>query len=308
MTRYLNCLLFVFICSLIQFFLFSRCDAFFIDKESSLPPVREKANAPNGPVDLPSDKELKLDSRKYKYHRTTEDVEEDALEEEMKEDMEKLQDSINKTKHSLGEPQNVSNAHELKYNLPPWLVEMITLANQSKTTLEKLGVEDLPDVNLCKTISHLKEQMLCIVEGLDDIKTSYENAKDITTLTARVLAGGRLAIKALARLKTLASAPYNRQIMKAVGTPMATLILLQRESTSDRNRWMAGSILTLLTDLPVISDLADIKTGSHGHVNVIMPRQSRVRSADRTILRLREGASPSSLTNGYTTNEIYYTI
>ncbi|EWC75992.1 hypothetical protein C923_03336 [Plasmodium falciparum UGT5.1] len=84
---------------------------------------------------------------------------------------------------------------------------------------------------------------------------------------------------------------------------MATLILLQRESTSDRNRWLCGSILTLLTDLPVVSDLADVKTGSYGHVNVIMPRQSRVRNADRNILRLREGASPSYLINGYTSTK-----
>ncbi|ETW30479.1 hypothetical protein PFFCH_02127 [Plasmodium falciparum FCH/4] len=33
-----------------------------------------------------------------------------------------------------------------------------------------------------------------------------------------------------------------------------------------------------------------------------MPRQSRVRNADRNILRLREGASPSYLINGYTSS------
>ncbi|SCQ12638.1 conserved Plasmodium protein, unknown function [Plasmodium sp.] len=124
-------------------------------------------------------------------------------------------------------------------------------------------------------------------------------AKDITSLTARVLAGGRLAVRALARLKTLASTLENKQLMKSLGTPMATLILLQRESTSDRNRWLCGSILTLLTDLPVVSDLADVKTGSYGHVNV--------RNADRNILRLREGASPSYLINGYTTIQANYT-
>lgn len=298
---------FIFVCLTIQSFLISRCSTSNINEDSTLP-IREKANAPNGPVDLPADAKLKMGTRKFVYHTEIEDLEEDAIEEEIKEDMEKIQDSMSKTKFALGEPQNISHGHELNYDLPPWLIEMINLSNRSKDTLETLGVENLPHVDLCKNIKHLKEQMLCIVEALDEIKTVYENAKDITSLTARVLAGGRLAIKALARLKTLASDSQNKQLMKAVGTPMATLIMLQRETTSDRNRWMAGSILTLLTDLPVISDLADIKTGSHGHVNVIMPRQSRVRAADRTILRLREGASPSSLANGYTTTETYHTI
>lgn len=306
MNLMIKCFFFVIVCLSIQSFLFFRCNASFINGDTLLP-TREKVNAPNGPVDLPLYKNLNMGVRKF-IHRTELEDAEDYIEEEIKEDMEKLQDSMNKTKFSLGESQYIPDGHELNYDLPPWLVEMIELSNKSKSTLEALGVENLPDVNMCREIKHLKEQMLCIVEALDDIKTVYENAKDITTLTARVLAGGRMAVKALARLKTLASALYNRQLMKAVGTPMATLTLLQRESTSDRNRWMAGSILTLLTDLPVISDLADIRTGSYGHVNVIMPRQSRVRNADRIILRLREGASPSSLTNGYTTAETYHSI
>ncbi|EWC88197.1 hypothetical protein PFNF54_03115 [Plasmodium falciparum NF54] len=37
-----------------------------------------------------------------------------------------------------------------------------------------------------------------------------------------------------------------------------------------------------------------------------MPRQSRVRNADRNILRLREGASPSYLINGYTSKSIMF--
>ncbi|KEG02086.1 hypothetical protein YYE_02825 [Plasmodium vinckei vinckei] len=191
---------------------------------------------------------------------------------------------------------------EMHYETPPWLQDIITLSNKSKQTLETLGIENLPDVNTCKSIKNLQEQMLCTFDALEDIKEVYHNAKEITSLTARVLAGGRLAIKSLGRLKSLASRIENKQLMKKLGTPMATLILLQRETTSDRNRWMCGSILTLLTDLPVVSDLADVKTGSYGHVNVVIPRQSRVKNPDRIILKLREGMPPSNLINGFAEN------
>ncbi|SCN12671.1 conserved Plasmodium protein, unknown function [Plasmodium malariae] len=256
-------------------------------------------NIPNGPVDLPFERKLNLGLRKYKHNFPYEPAD-NYMQNEMNEDAKELTD--HKTNFPGREAENYSIPDEVNYEHPQWLEDMIRLSNKSKDTLESLGLENLPDVNVCKQIKHIKEQMLCILEALEDIKEVYQNAKEITSLTARVLAGGRLAVRALSRLKTLASTFENRQLMKKLGTPLATLILLQRESTSDRNRWICGSILTLLTDLPVVSDLADIKTGSYGHVNVIMPRQSRVRNPDRNILKLREGASPSSLINGYTTS------
>ncbi|CRG96201.1 conserved Plasmodium protein, unknown function [Plasmodium gallinaceum] len=290
---------------LIQLYLFKHYICSVKNKNES--PLDKNMNLPNGPLDLPLDRKLNIGLRKYKYNLENEEFD-NHLHNEMNEDAMKLKDAIDKNSLPREEYENYSTEDELDYNFPPWLVDMIKLSNNSKNTLESLGVENLPDVNLCKQIKHLKEQMICIIEALEDIKEVYENANDITSLTARTLAGGRLAIRALSRLKTLASAVENRQLMKTLGTPMATLILLQRETTSDRNRWLSGSILTLLTDLPVVSDLADIKTGSYGHINVIMPRQSRVRNADRNILKLREGASPSSLINGYTTIQEEYTI
>ncbi|SBS83469.1 conserved Plasmodium protein, unknown function [Plasmodium ovale curtisi] len=252
-------------------------------------PISVTISAPNGPVDLPFDKKLNLGLRKYKYNLPDESEDSD-IQNEMKEDAEELTDVINKTNIPGWESYNYPLQDEMHYDMSPWLVEMIRLSDKSKNTLESLGLENLPDVNTCKRMKHLQEQMLCILD-----------AKDITSLTARVLAGGRLAVRALSRLKTLASTFENRQLMKKLGTQMATLILLQRETTSDRNRWLCGSIFTLLTDLPVVTDLADVNTGSYGHVNVIMPRQSRIRDPDRSILKLREGASPSSLISGYTT-------
>ncbi|SCM20858.1 conserved Plasmodium protein, unknown function [Plasmodium chabaudi adami] len=256
---------------------------------------------PNGPVGLPFEKKLNLGLRKYRYHIPDENLD-NAMQSEMNEDAKELTDDINKMKYPDQGSDNYYMETEMDYEMPPWLQDIITLSNKSKQTLETLGIENLPDVNACKSIKNLQEQMLCTFDALEDIKEVYHNAKEITSLTARVLAGGRLAIKSLGRLKSLASRIENKQLMKKIGTPMATLILLQRETTSDRNRWMCGSILTLLTDLPVVSDLADVKTGSYGHVNVIIPRQSRVKNPDRVILNLREGTSPSNLINGFASN------
>ncbi|VWU49019.1 conserved protein, unknown function [Hepatocystis sp. ex Piliocolobus tephrosceles] len=269
-------------------------------------PVTTTVNAPNGPIHLPADTKLKLGLRKYKYN-IPDDNKDNDLKREINKDAEELENTMNKANFPILEPDNYSH-EELHYDMPAWIEDMIILSNKSKGTLESLGLENLPDFNECKKISNFQEQILCIVEALEDIKDTYQNAKDITSLTARVLAGGRLAVRALSRLQTLASTIDNKQLMKKIGTPMATLILLQRETTSDRTRWLCGSILTLLTDLPVVSDIADVNTGSYGHVNVIMPRQSRIRNPDRTILRLREGVSPSDLINGYTSILANYTI
>ncbi|ANQ08431.1 Uncharacterized protein PCOAH_00024660 [Plasmodium coatneyi] len=283
-------------------------NSFTLTIRRGAPEVSGVADVPNGPVDLPPERKLNLGLRKYQYSSPPEEDEDNEIETEMNEDADELKDITDKAKFPYPQSENIYIKHQDNYDIPPWLAEMINLSNTSKRTLESLGVENLPDVDACRAIENLKEQMLCILDALEDIKRVYQDAKDITSLTARVLAGGRLAVRALSRLKTLASAFENRQLMKKLGTPMATLIMLQRESTSDRNRWLCGSILTLLTDLPVVSDLADIRTGSYGHVNVIMPRQSRVRNPDRHILKLREGAAPSSLVGGYTAVQGGYTI
>ncbi|KOB61541.1 hypothetical protein PFHG_03292 [Plasmodium falciparum HB3] len=290
---------------LIQLCLFKSClNSKVYEKDES--PSFNTVPLSNGPLDLPSGVTINLGLRRRKYS-SNEPKNNTYLKNELNDDAKIIKDAINKTNFGKPEWDNNSVEEKLSYDFPPWLSEMISFSDKSKSTLGSLGVDNLPDLNECKNIKHFPKQMLCIIEGLDRIKEVYENAKDITSLTARVLAGGRLAVRALTRLKTLASSLENKQLMKSLGTPMATLILLQRESTSDRNRWLCGSILTLLTDLPVVSDLADVKTGSYGHVNVIMPRQSRVRNADRNILRLREGASPSYLINGYTSIQANYT-
>jgi hypothetical protein len=69
---------------------------------------------------------------------------------------------------------------------------------------------------------------------------------------------------------------------------------MSRESTPDTVRSLAGSMITLLTNYPIASEITgikckieiqcfilDVNSGSYGHVNIVMPRPSRVYANER---------------------------
>ena len=65
--------------------------------------------------------------------------------------------------------------------------------------------------------------------------------------------------------------------------------LLKSESSSDELRGVAGSLITLLTDLPVTSETSEEETGSNGVVNIVVPRPSRMYAADAAMMALSSG-------------------
>ncbi|PFH37854.1 hypothetical protein BESB_001960 [Besnoitia besnoiti] len=173
--------------------------------------------------------------------------------------------------------------------LPPWIQQIANHAAGMIAFLSSIGIPNLPSVEACGKAPHSREVMLCIQNVMEDARHIFENGKEISTLNVRVLSGGRRADTALARLKTIVSRPFAKKMMKALGTPMAALFLMKRESTPDRQRWLAGSILTLVSDLPVATDIADSASGGFGHVNVVLPRPSRVHRIDRAMKELQQG-------------------
>ena len=116
--------------------------------------------------------------------------------------------------------------------------------------------------------------------------------KEISKLVPRVKAGGRMATKALARLVSLTSDPNAKSVMIGAGVVAAAETLMKRPDTSDRNIGLAGSILTMLSGMPVAVEVADEKTGADGHVDIIIPRPSRVYKPDKVILQLSSGMRP----------------
>ena len=75
-----------------------------------------------------------------------------------------------------------------------------------------------------------------------------------------------------------------RSAMVDAGAVSSAETLLKRPDTSDLNVRLAGSLLTLLTGMPVAAEVADEQSGSHGHVDIVLPRPSRVYQADDAIL------------------------
>ncbi|EPR62581.1 hypothetical protein TGME49_262090 [Toxoplasma gondii ME49] len=182
--------------------------------------------------------------------------------------------------------------------LPPWIQRIANVAAGMTAFLSSIGIQDLPMVEDCGKAPQMREVMLCVQNIMDGARHIFNTGREIATLNVRVLSGGRRADSALARLKTLVSRPYSKKLMKALGSPMSALFLMQREATPDRQRWLAGSILTLVSDLPIATDIADSATGGFGHVNVVLPRPSRVHRIDRAMKELQQGMDPSAISNG----------
>lgn len=138
--------------------------------------------------------------------------------------------------------------------------------------------------------------LLMDAEMMIDHMSSLKN--DVQKLKSRVSAGGRKAKRALTRLIDLVSEPNAKPLMIVYGVLFKCKTLMSSPETPDDTRALAGSLITLLTDVPVTSESSDAKTGSYGHVNIVVPRPSRVYRADKEILELEGGAAPVDTEEG----------
>merc|ERR1712039_839393 len=120
-------------------------------------------------------------------------------------------------------------------------------------------------------------------EHLDALRT------EISELLPRVQAGGRMAQKALTRLLVVSSEPDAKTVMRVAGVEAAAASLMKSPSSSPALQRLAGSMITVMTGLPVTSEIADSSTGSSGNVNIVLPRPSRVYHADETFVELSAG-------------------
>merc|ERR1712060_655262 len=99
-------------------------------------------------------------------------------------------------------------------------------------------------------------------------------------------AGGRKARAALSRLIKLTAEPNAKTVMSVAGVEGAAAQLMKRGSTSDEIQGLAGSVLTILTGMPVVSAIAEETSGSSGEVHIVLPRPSRIYQPDETALEL----------------------
>ena len=116
-------------------------------------------------------------------------------------------------------------------------------------------------------------------------------------LVGEVEAGGRTARRALQELASLSGASDARGAMVAAGAVRAAETLLKRPSTDEATRAAAGSLLTLLTDLPVTAEISNEQSGSGGHIEIVLPRPSRVYGPDAIVAESSAGARPGPAGN-----------
>lgn len=133
-----------------------------------------------------------------------------------------------------------------------------------------------------------------------DAATSAATPVDVSEhrigeLVSEVNAGGRVANAALEQLLALASGPGLRGVVASSGAPRAAATLLQRPSTDEAVRATAGSLLTLLSGMPFASAVSDVATGAGKHIEVVLPRPSRIYGPDAVAMQLSAGVPPSAI-------------
>jgi hypothetical protein len=103
-------------------------------------------------------------------------------------------------------------------------------------------------------------------------------------LRSRVMEGGREGAKALATLIDLWNDNGGaRDLIRRTMVLADCKLLMMSSKTPDYIKNLAGTLSTLITGIPSGSSVPDATSGSYGHVNVIVPRPSRVYLADKEI-------------------------
>jgi hypothetical protein len=103
-------------------------------------------------------------------------------------------------------------------------------------------------------------------------------------LRARVMQAGAQGAQALATLIDLWNDQEGaRDSIRRTMVGMDCKMLMMLPQTPDYVKNLAGSLLTLMSGIPSGSSVPDIKSGSYGHVNIVVPRPSRVYAADKEI-------------------------
>lgn len=116
---------------------------------------------------------------------------------------------------------------------------------------------------------------------------------DIRGLVRGVEAGGRVAQRALRNLIDLAaSGPDAHAILASSGAVQAADTLLKRPSSDSSTRHLAGSLITMLSGMPVAAEVSNERTGAGERVDIVLPRPSRVYGPDQVELDLSAGVLP----------------
>ncbi|CAD7976432.1 unnamed protein product [Amoebophrya sp. A25] len=147
-----------------------------------------------------------------------------------------------------------------------------TSSSERAATTSALMALESGEARLLETLSQKSSFIQSPLSDLQRLGAEAAVFKDALTYYGGLVdAGDR---RGLVGLLQLASLPNAR-------VPMATVLFkctqfAKKESTSDADRELAGSIITYLTNMPVAFQSSDAASGSYGHTNIVLPAPSRV--------------------------------
>jgi hypothetical protein len=98
----------------------------------------------------------------------------------------------------------------------------------------------------------------------------------VNGLKTDLQAGGDAAAKSLQDLINLVGTSGAADTMRYSGVLSKAADVLESESAPDSAKGLAGSLITLLTDMPVSAETSDISTGGSGHVTIVLPSPQRI--------------------------------
>ncbi|KAF4649276.1 hypothetical protein FOL47_002233, partial [Perkinsus chesapeaki] len=83
----------------------------------------------------------------------------------------------------------------------------------------------------------------------------------------RIAAGGEISKQELRKLISISGERSTASKLRSSGVIDAAKTLMERESTDAELKGLAGSLVTLLTDLPITSNVAEVYSGTNGQVD-----------------------------------------
>jgi hypothetical protein len=98
----------------------------------------------------------------------------------------------------------------------------------------------------------------------------------VNGLKSDIATGGDAAGRSLSELINLVGTSGASDTMRYSGVLQRAASVLESESASDHAKGLAGSLITLLTDMPVSSETSDIASGGNGHVTIVLPSPQRI--------------------------------
>ncbi len=87
----------------------------------------------------------------------------------------------------------------------------------------------------------------------------------VVAFVTNAKAGGYRAQRALGLLIDLVSTPGATNVMRDLGAINAAAALLKKKNTDMRTRTLASSLVTLLTDVPIVTTHAEMDSSMHTH-------------------------------------------